>query len=531
VKKTVRTKSKPPPLFKSYYYIFFCLVCVFSLWSVSASAEGMGNDAQQSSDEKILKLSLSDAIRLALKNNKRVISSYLDRVSDKFDLEEAEAEFMPTVDLSAAIDHAGERSESNADDSSGDFTSKSTSGEVTTSISQKIPTGADISFSWSYNDKDTDRRENDPTRSESDGNDFSVSLSQPLLKGGGIDLNLVSLRTARINEQQKQLSLKSSLIDTVTATISSYRSLLLNHQQTKLSKNSLERSKVNLETNKLLVETGRMAENELIYAQSDIANQEFSYHQTLEELDESRLVLIAILEIDKQIRIIPDENIEINPIKPDLKTCTEIAFKNNPSYLSTLLEKKLQDMNMMKAENNMLWDLSLDASYSSSLSDDEYRGSNTTNSSKDKSWDVGLNLNIPLYGDYDRKGQLLNAKIAMKQYEISLENTHDNIELVVKNAVRSVLSDLTQFKNAKNARTLSEKKLATEQEKLKLGRTTNFQVISVQSDLKLAENNEVISKISYLNALTQLDHVIGTTLETWHIKFERERPDVEKMIK
>ena len=49
------------------------------------------------------------------------------------------------------------------------------------------------------------------------------------------------------------------------------------------------------------------------------------------------------------------------------------------------------------------------------------------------------------------------------------------------------------------------------------GRSSNFQVLSFESDLQNAENARLSTVIAYLNAQTQLDLTLGMTLESWDI--------------
>ena len=87
---------------------------------------------------------------------------------------------------------------------------------------------------------------------------------------------------------------------------------------------------------------------------------------------------------------------------------------------------------------------------------------------------------------------------------------------------QSLIRVLRQVELAVQARELSERKLDIEQEKLKAGRSTNFQLVSFQNDLLNAQNNELNAKIEYLNALTALDRILGTTLDTWEIELRGE---------
>jgi len=42
-------------------------------------------------------------------------------------------------------------------------------------------------------------------------------------------------------------------------------------------------------------------------------------------------------------------------------------------------------------------------------------------------------------------------------------------------------------------------------------------MVIFQNNLILAENSEIRAKIDYLNALTNLDALLGTTLERWGV--------------
>lgn len=63
---------------------------------------------------------------------------------------------------------------------------------------------------------------------------------------------------------------------------------------------------------------------------------------------------------------------------------------------------------------------------------------------------------------------------------------------------------------ARRARELSEQKTEIEREKLRLGVTTNFQLVTFENDLVLAEIAELDALVGHLNATTNLDRTLGT---------------------
>ncbi|CRN05275.1 UNVERIFIED_ORG: outer membrane protein TolC [Pseudomonas parafulva] len=74
-----------------------------------------------------------------------------------------------------------------------------------------------------------------------------------------------------------------------------------------------------------------------------------------------------------------------------------------------------------------------------------------------------------------------------------------------------------QLQIAGRALALSRRKLIVEQEKLSLGRSSNFEVLSFENDLRYAQHARLDAAIAYLNGQTSLDLLLGTTLERWGV--------------
>ena len=134
-------------------------------------------------------------------------------------------------------------------------------------------------------------------------------------------------------------------------------------------------------------------------------------------------------------------------------------------------------------------------------------------------WNVGLSFVIPFNKQVLENGYLLK-KLSYDQQALAVEELEDDIRIAVENAVRRVHFTLRQVGLARRAKELSEKKLGLEEEKMRVGRSTNFQVISYQRDLINAQNAELRAIANYLKALGQLQKKMGTTLERWGITVE-----------
>lgn len=462
-----------------------------------------------------VEMTLAETISLALRSNRSVKGAYLDRVVQKLSLEVSQDKFNPDLTLTATPTLF--QSTSKAYDSIVESKALTRTKAITSglSLTKIIQTGGSAEFSWARADNYSNDAGSDVSTSGT--NTWTATFTQPLLKGAGIDVNTASVTLAEMNEQSNLLSLKDSVTSTVSAVISSFRSYAQTKRQVEIARTSVKRAKALLEMNRFLISMGRMAANEIIQTESDVANREFSYETTLNSLDNARLSLLKILDIDKHTMIVPVEEEEPAPVHPDFQTCLDMALENRSDYLNTLISLESAKINLMLAKNNRLWQLDATGSYT--ITDaNQYPGSN----SDTNAWSVGLSLSAPIYGDLSRKQSLVSAQVTLQKAKLSLEESVQNLEIEVQDTIREVETKLKQVGMAKRARVLSEKKLEVEEEKLKVGRSSNFQLVSFQNQLVTSLNEELNANLAYRNALTSLDHIIGNTLTTWQIEYNKE---------
>ncbi len=508
------------------FLLFFCLTFPLSVFSDEVETEPL---------ENVLEMSLAEAVSLALRSNRSVQMAYLDRVVQKFALKVAEDKFRPDVDVAAGIsrtDTSDETSQS-LERTETDSLSDQFSGSV--SVSETIPTGGMFAFVWTptKSDYETDDFQTGfgSTRRASDDytSSWRISFTQPLLKGGGIDVNTASVSQARLMEKSNILSLKATLISTVTSVITAYRAFQLSRDQVEISKASLERARKLVEINKLLIDSGRMPSVELVQSEAEVASREFAYEGALNNFDRARLALVKVLDIPKHTRFVLAGEGDLRRIVPDLDTCAGTAFENRPDYLQALLNLESTKINVNLAENNRLWDLSFNAAYGESDSRTDHHTdalSSPRLKGVGQEWNAGLNLSVPVWGDLSRKQAVLSAETSLKKTRISLKELKDNVETEVLDAIRDVKTKLKQVDLARLSRDLTEQKLVIEDAKLKAGRSTNFQLVSFQNDLVNAQNAELSAITDYRNALTSLDQVLGTTLDTWRIYYKDDNGNV-----
>ena len=475
------------------------LILVALLFAMSCGSPAVAAPSEQ----EVQNMSLAEAVTLALRHSRTVESAYLDRLLEKFDLKTAQDKFSPDFSLFSSASQADREGKS------------SYSTEVGGEAVLKVPTGGEFSLTWSQPVHTSD---NDQWL-DNFGNDLVLSFTQPLLKGGGVQVNRADQVLAEYEERNNLLRLKEILIDTITQVVYAYRRLLLARRGLEINRLSFKRAKELLERNRILIEEGRKAKVDIIENEASVANQELRFMISQNDVETKKLDLLKLLDIDRHTLIEPIESMKVEPVELKLATLLQLVFANRPEYRQALVALNMAQTNLLLAKNKQLWQLDLETQYNMTDSGGYTVGSLEEESSGAGDYFVAMKLKIP-FGDESTERELLRAKVAWRQAKIALQELKENIEISVQNTHRDIGMKWKQVELSQKARELSQKQLDVELEKFKNNKSSNFQVVTYQDRLIEAEHDENSKKMAYLNALTELDMYLGTTLEHWGIDLE-----------
>lgn len=445
---------------------------------------------------QVTSVTLGDAVYLGLRNNPAIRSAYLQRVAQKFDLRVAEDAFNPKLTLNSYY----RSTRGSADNARNANLAPATSllGEY----------GTRLSMGWTQQLNTADRA----GRYRSDGLDLAII--QPLMRGAGWDATTAPLRLSRLAEQANRLNLKATVAQTISQIIATYRELLRAQEQLGIVQDALKRSGTLLEVNKALIAAGRMAEFEIVQTEADIATQQLGVEEAQNQLDSSRLALLRLLALDLSTPIRATEALEAKPMQIDKRQAFNLAQNQQPEYLAALLGSQQADLNLVIAKDSGRWQVDLVAGANQLR--DTYNNDN--GSGNNRTWDsyAGVQVQIPI-GDISTRQAEVRARVNVQDQEIRITDARQELERSVNDVVRDLGTRWRQYEISQRAVELSRRKIDIEREKLSAGRSTNFQVLSFESDLRNAENAQLNALIAYLNAQTQLDLTLGMTLESWEI--------------
>ena len=474
-----------------------------------------------------LSLTLKETIKRVLKNNISIsVQSYNSKINEQF-IFEKEADFDPTLDFEFKFGE--ETRQSSSSSSLSDPKNRNQDYDWDFSVSQKFVTGGDYELSMDNNRNRTSSSLTslNPTYSS----DLALTVTQPLLKDFGIDLNKRKIYIAKNDQKISDHQFTEKVIDILTEAENIYWDLVFSIEDLKVKETSLQRARDLEKQVKAQVDVGTLAELEILQAQSDVASrdEQLLNAQNLIEDNEDNLKNILNSSFDSEDglkKIIPADSPVFEPgSENSLEEALKTALTLRPDLLAKKKELDNRNIEAKYNENQMLPTLDLIGSLGlNGLSGD----STTTNGAYDTAlseafstnyglWQFGINLSYPL-GNRAAKSKLAAKRLEVAQLLLDIKDLEKNIVVEVREAYRQIKTDIKRVQATRVARKLAEEKLNAEEKKFKVGLSTSFNVLAFQEDLAEEQSNEIKAVIDYNKSLTRLNQVMARTLEAHDIK-------------
>ena len=472
-----------------------------------------------------LSLTLQETIETVLKNNISIsVQSYNSKINEQF-IFEKEADFDPTVDFEFTVGEETRQSASTLADSK----TRDLDYDWDFSVSQKFVTGGDYELTMdnNKNQSSSSRTSLNPIYSS----DLALTVTQPLLKDFGIDLNKREIYIAKNDQKISDHQFTEKVIATIAETENIYWDLVFSIEDLKVKETSLQRARDLEKQVKAQVDVGTLAELEILQAKSNVASREERLLNAQNLIDDNGDNLKSILNFSFDSEeglkeIIPADSPVFEPgAENSLEEALKTALIHRPDLLAKKMELENRNIEAKYNENQTLPTLDLVGSLGlNGLSGD----SSTKNGSYDSAlseafstdfrlWQFGINLSYPL-GNRAAKSKLAIKRLEVAQLLLNIKDLEKTIVVEVREAHRQIKTDIKRVQATRVARKLAEEKLNAEEKKFKVGLSTSFNVLEFQEDLAEEQSNEIKAVIDYNKSLNRLNQVMARTLEEHDIK-------------
>lgn len=523
-----------------YAFIVFLFFFIFSGYPASASHQASNSypsqELKKSSEQAgVLELSLNDCIYKAIKNNLNLRAEMLTPEIADESVTLAFEKFLPSIVINYNKQNINTASYSFLDASDVVQTKQD---DYTLQLTQNIPTGGSLSASLYNYVNDSNRRFQ--TINPRYGSTLRLNFSQPLLRDFGWKYGRREIIIANYNREISQENFQKILEDTIYAVEVAYWNLVYARENLKVRQQSLRLAQELLEKNKLEIEAGTLPPIELLTAESEVSTRQADILEAEAMVknyeDQLKVVINLAQEMDnlKQVQIIPVDSPTVEKVEISYEEALSVALHKRPDLEAIRMDVRTGEFNFGYAKNQLLPNLQFQMSYwSPGISGDQilYQDNNPLTGIiigtipgkksdalrdafdfKYKNWAVGLTLNIPV-STLATRAAYAQAKLSLEQAKLRLKNQQLQLELEIGNTVRAVETNYQRALAYRAARELAQKKLEAEQEKFKVGLSTNYLVLQYQRDLASALTMELKALIDYNISLANLDRVMGVGRE------------------
>jgi len=496
---------------------------------------GRGQDAP--GQRQTYELSLLDAVEMALRNNLNVQVARYGPESSFHGINSARGAFDATMTFQLPSAFQRGTSPTTNQIQGGDIiTQQNLSGGFTWAENLEWGTNYSLSYTSSRSSTNNELQTFNPSLSAG----FRGNLTQPLLRNRG-DINRTGIRVAMNSYDSSLEGFRAQVQNIVFQTIQAYWSLRAQAEVVVVRENALGEAQLQYARNQIQVEIGTLAPIETVQAQTAAAGAELQLIQARNAHENAQDTLKELLNFDVIVDdpfaydLIPTEEPEeeIPPI--DVEAAVRIALDNDPGLAQQRLSLRSAGLNLARAKNQLLPNLSVTASFSlqgraGSRLLGAFGGGETETISTGlgtalgqifsgdfNTWSVGATISMPLH-NRSAKASVATSEIGQRRQTTEYAQAEQQLSYNVRQQVRNVENLVQQVATSALSRELSERQLEAEKRKFEVGTSTNFNVLTFQNDFANAQLNELTAIINLQISIAQLELNKGTILQTFGVQ-------------
>jgi outer membrane protein TolC len=419
--------------------------------------------------------------------------------------------------------------------------------EGSLSFSRLLPTGGTVSILAS-GERDTTNN-TFALLSPSYSTAIGIEVHQPLLRDRAIDPARLRIRVARSERERSLAAFKRTLADTLAGVETAYWGLTAARREIDVRAAAVALAGQQLSETKDRITAGTLPENEEAQPRAELERRKGELLAAEEQAIRAENALKALV-LDSgddplwSARIAPADAPETEDVSPPSAEALLAADRNRPEVEEAKAALERRETEHRAAEDGRKPRLDAFASYTRrglsgsanpeaapfpgapatvppSLDGAFGRSIGTIGDGLYPDARVGVTLSLPL------TNRAAHAALAIgesqeRQARAELARVRQVVRVEVLDAVAGVETTAERIGAARAAREAAESQFQSEEERFRVGLSTNFLVLTRQNDLSRARLDEIQALTDHRKALTELAHASGRLLEDRHVVVEEE---------
>jgi len=324
---------------------------------------------------------------------------------------------------------------------------------------------------------------------------YGVGLDWTVFDGFTMFANYDRLKAL---EQQGAIVAKGQILTTISDVINAYFNVVKQQQLVLASDSAIDVSTYRLKIANNKLEIGRGSKLDVVAAKVDYNTDTSNYLQQKNLLNNYMVTLNQLMARDANIKFTADNQMVID----NNLNYTELASQTetlNPELQSAFIAKKIAELNLKQIKGNRYPRVSLNTGY------DFNRNANPTGfstQSRSNGYTYGLTASVPIFNGFLQRQNERNAKIQISSSALTLEKTRQDIIAQLTSAYQNYSTYLELIKLERGNVNLAKENLDITLEKYRLGSIAPLELREAQRNA-LDANNRYL-EIQYQAKLAEI---------------------------
>ncbi|MDP8259485.1 MAG: TolC family protein [Candidatus Gygaella obscura] len=438
--------------------------------------------------EKILfELSLADVSRIAIENNLDIqiakYDAYIKRTDDL-----SSRSIYDTI-FSASASYKNDELASSSSLAAG----KTTTRDYGVGVSKKTSTGTTIGVDLENQRVDTDSS----LVSINPSNEASAkfSLKQELGKNFFGLKDRSDIKITKFEILNSDYTSLDKIEDVLLSVQKAYWKLAYLYEELEVRKDMLKKAKKLMTIYDDKYTLGLVEDPDLFAARANVLSRKNELNITKKQLELANSnLLLRLNEENEALDVLTKDKIKFKVCDVDLNESLEQAVLHRRDYARGKNNIKAKNINLVMKKNNLWPEIDLSASLAKNGIDSSYSEAlSSINKSDNKEFYVGLTIKIP-FENSNARAQLSKARLEKAKYLASLKQIERKILIEINDKITILNSLLNQVDTSVSIVDLQQQKLAAEEDRFNVGRSSSDILIRYQEDLL----NARLSLVGYI---------------------------------
>lgn len=391
---------------------------------------------------------------------------------------------------------------------------------------------------------------------------LSFSITQPIFRGRSFDQQRRTIEIAKRNLSLTDTQFRQRTIEIIAGVQRAYWDLTYTLRNLQVQRDTVRDAREQLRHNRRLVEEGQLAPIDVVAAETQVANFEQAVYDALNAVTQAENALKNMIAPNRTDGIWAESVTPVDPVdltapSTTLSDALTAALENRPELELNKVQKDINEVDRRFYKEQGKPQIDLVASYGSAgiggtlnpdfsnpllrdcatnpnteecvaaaraqallLQNIGGPGSSVTDifSNKYPTFRVGVQFNLPLFGDKTARAQYGRSLVEGQRLETVREQLEQNIQVDVRNALQAVRTAEARLRAAAISRENLTKQYESEQRKLDEGQSDIYKVLDRQTQLAAARSAELRAQTELNKAIADLQRATGNSLKANNVE-------------